>query len=341
MSTSHFNLDGKIDSEAVLAVKYILDNLEELRGRVGSLNFVTPSQLQVVTNPQLIRKELSASGSAPLNVTALQGLLAQSQPAVTIGTRANRPAAGISNTNMLYVASDLNDAIYVSNGTAWTLMYGMVNGTISPDQKPTGIDTTDTGLLFNSTDFDRIYRWGGAAWSDAPGQPQRDVVEMCRTAPAGNGWHLCDGTAGVTISKSDGTTTTITVPAMNAATFPRGNAAYSGPAATAAVAPGISGSTANTTPTNNAVATGVTVDSATAGITLNSHTTAADTAVAGAATRLTGPASHIVTDPGHLHGITDPTHNHTQNAHLHTAGTLAVDATGLPKLMDFLFYIRL
>lgn len=97
--------------------------------------------------------------------------------------------------------------------------------TLSPDTKPAGLGANDTGFRIRSTDFDREYRWGGAAWADAPGAPKRKFLQLSIDAP-GAGWCLANGVA-TTISTSTGGTAAYTPPNMDAR-FPRMNIAASG-----------------------------------------------------------------------------------------------------------------
>jgi len=53
------------------------------------------------------------------------------------------------------------DAIYQLQ----TLSKGPTQGTLSPDTKPV-LGMGDAGVLFYSTDFNRLYRWSGAAWTE-------------------------------------------------------------------------------------------------------------------------------------------------------------------------------
>lgn len=238
---------------------------------------------------------------------------------------------GTSSAGVLFYATDYTHT-WRSNGTNWILeveLSAPMRGTITgPDQKPT-LGTNDVGFRFYSTDFDRPYRWTGTAWVDGEAAPQRDIVHMCRTAPAGNGWHLCDGSANIPISKADGTTTTITVPAMNNSTFPRGAAAYSGPAATAAAAP-----------TTVAHHHSVTVPDQNSGDE-SAHTHQVTIANNIDVTLLVGTndgsAAQTVTSgagSAHHHDVPSQTFNSGDF-------TTIVNADGLPKLMDFLPYIRL
>ncbi len=265
------------------------------------------------------------------------------------GTHASRPTVadvgGNAGIGFLYYETD-RTTTYRSGGAAWLiepeLSYPM-SGTInSPDQKPNDLGGGDIEFLFYSTDFDRLYRWTGAAWADAAGQPQRDVVHMCRTAPAGAGWHLCDGTAAINISTATGGVSAITVPAMNAATFPRGNAAYSGPTATVAHAPTTSAHHHSIPDQNTSDVSAGTPAGTNSNPDTGNDTDAGFKAAADAAGTL------VALNP-HLHHTTAPvftgsalaTHHHDVPSQNTADTTVTVNTDGLPQLMDFLFYIRL
>lgn len=65
-------------------------------------------------------------------------------------------------------------------------------GTLNPDQRPSNVNPLQAGVLFYATDFDRVFRWNGSTWEDAPGQPARGMVAFFLVDP-GTGWAACDG----------------------------------------------------------------------------------------------------------------------------------------------------
>lgn len=143
--------------------------------------------------------------------TGPEGALAGLVGGVRVGTYAVRGAAP-AHAGELFLASDRNYVGWVSTASAWKYVSGAQYGTLSPNQKPT-LTTDDTGYLFASTDFARMFRWSGSAWTDAPGQPVRWAVSMFLVEyDPGAGWHKVDGTAGVPFSAADGTTGTVTLP---------------------------------------------------------------------------------------------------------------------------------
>jgi hypothetical protein len=73
---------------------------------------------------------------------------------------------------------------------------GPESGTLAPDTKPQGLGVRDAGRLFYAQDYNRIYRWTGSAWEDAPGQPTRFMIAFFASPPEPvTGWRRCDGRA--------------------------------------------------------------------------------------------------------------------------------------------------
>lgn len=143
---------------------------------------------------------------------------------------ANQPTAGTlsASTGVFFSASDRGYQTWMFDrtGPKWTFVGGGSPTRNTLANITTGLTADDAGYLFMATDFDRVYRWTGAAWEDAPGQPAREFIQLFNTAPTGNGWQLCNGAVGVTISTATGGTTTLTVPNLNGATtFLAGGAA--------------------------------------------------------------------------------------------------------------------
>lgn len=195
---------------------------------------------------------------------------------------------------------------YVTN--PWAMFFQSLykpihEGTLA--NKPVNLRSQDEGLLFHATDFDRWFRWNGSSWERAPQERPTAEIAFFAVTP-GTGWRLCDGAAAITRTNADATTTSVTMPNL-VGRYVKGGAAYTG-ANVAAVAPGLTGSTASAT-------TGITTDSAGGG----------GEAQSGAGAATTGSHSHGVTDPGHSHGV----------------GTLAVDAAGEPAHVVLLPYYRL
>lgn len=85
----------------------------------------------------------------------------------------------------------------------------MAAGTLSPDQKPTGLTTDQTGVLFHSTDFDRWYRWTGTGWLEVGGAPKRYQIKFWVYDPASRavptGWSQVGLNTSYNISTDTGT----------------------------------------------------------------------------------------------------------------------------------------
>lgn len=144
------------------------------------------------------------------------------------------------------------------------------SGTLFPDERPSDLTTDDEDALFFSTDFNRFYRWTGTAWIGIG--DGFDYIAGFRTAPTVAGWHLADGSTNVRRSNEDGTTSLITVPNALGDTFLRFAAAYSGPNATAAVAPTLSGTSSSTgSHTHGVFASGNGTGTTDAGVAPHSH----------------------------------------------------------------------
>lgn len=124
-------------------------------------------------------------------------------------------------------------------------------------------------------------------------------------AAPGAGWHLADGTAGVSYLKSDGTLGTLTMPTQPF--YARADNAYDGPTPTAAVNPGV----------------------------VNPATTGSGAAVIGANNTTFGVTAGValVAANGHIH---------TDSGHTHTVANPTVSLPGDPIAnMGFLAYVRL
>lgn len=128
---------------------------------------------------------------------------------IRIGTFAQRGTAQVRGS--LFAASDRNYVVWGSDGSSWRYLAGVQSGTLDPDMKPT-LTTADAGYLFASTDFDRVYRWSGSAWADAPGQPTRGMIVYFEDdLLPGAWWALCDGST-VDRSTTTGGTNSLTLP---------------------------------------------------------------------------------------------------------------------------------
>jgi len=126
---------------------------------------------------------------------------------------ANRPAAALADRGFLFIASDLGSHVWRKGTSAWVLLEGVGGPTRGVLASLTGgLTADDAGYQYFATDFDRAYRWTGAAWADAPGQPQRgQICYFDDSLAPGAGWALADGST-VTRSTATGGTASYTTP---------------------------------------------------------------------------------------------------------------------------------
>lgn len=269
------------------------------------LALVVPSQLQ----PALEKGGTTFDRQWYLFFEAAQLYASTAGGILRYGVRADRQSIDLESLldGTLWIETDTGLKYQWQAATlSWVYISGVYARTqaqLSALGATLGVD--DTGLLVNVTDFAHILQWTGAAWSWGPGEQGSGMMVLFEEDPTGNGWHLYDGTANVKYLKATGATGTVTLPDLVSVTA---NAAYAkagspNAAAVAAVAPGLTGSTA-------AASTGI---SAAAGV---PSLVVAET-LAGVNTVAANNHTHTIT-------VTDPTH-------LHTKGTLAVDATGEPR----------
>jgi hypothetical protein len=236
---------------------------------------------------------------------------------------------------------------------------------------PTGLGTANAGRMFYVTSpYFHLIVWDGTAWQFADGGNK--FIADFPAAPTAGGWSACNGTPtdylvlGATLSIA-------ALTPVNPANHYRKSVAAGANTVAAAVAPGISGTTGSTTPTNQAatatnIAATAVNNAASAGITVDTHPDHKheDVTDDGAAKLFTEDLilgksartgiqvttafaaltlSHNVNDPTHnhnqnSHNHTQNSHNHTQDAHLHAIGTIAVDATGEPGAYNVLTFFR-
>jgi hypothetical protein len=242
---------------------------------------------------------------------------------------ADRPAAASLGTNdagLLFYATDYLHT-WRWTGSAWEISSGTMRGTLDPDEKPSDLDTEDEGFLFYSTDFEHTFRWDGSAWEFAPGDPGTGLIGWFTTAPSAGRWQICDGTAGVAVCTPTGGTTTFTAPNLIGAYIKGAAAGYTG-AQVAAVAPGLTGETADE-------------DAHTHDIDHNHPSQA--TGAPSATTSVQSGGGATVASSTHGHDVDLPAFSGASgagSAHKHGVGTLEVDDTGEPAHMLAIPYIR-
>lgn len=182
------------------------ERLDALAARVAAIQ--VPSLAQ-------IRNALQASGSAPLNITALipGGKSGTGAGQVLTGTHGDRLALPVPQVGTLYIETD-RYAVYLYSITGWSLLgnlLGPLDVTLSPDTKPSDLGLGDVGFTVWATDYAREYIWTGAAWGEDNHNPARYQLGMFAAAPDQAGWFLCDGGT-VVQSKLDGTTANYVTP---------------------------------------------------------------------------------------------------------------------------------
>lgn len=194
-----------------LAWKTAFDFIYDLKSQVKQITAALPSgssgEVMPVLVPsfQQISQQLQQGGQAPLNPGGLPGVQQVFQ-----GTHQQRisnfPAAAYAND--LFFETD-RLSLYVSNGSAWSLIRGRFNQNQS-QIAALGLGSGDNGMLLYVSDFAHLLSWNGTGFNyadgDVPGRIEGFLVD-----PAGNGWALCNG-ANTTYLQANGTTANITLP---------------------------------------------------------------------------------------------------------------------------------
>ncbi len=323
-------LDNVRDPIRLLAdLQRVYNHLYALEGRSPTLATTSALSRLPISKADLefIRANLQLSGSTPINITNLIGGSGTSVSSPLADTHANRlssyPASSYP-AGTLFFETDRTLTyvnLLVSGTLTWTYLSGIGYAVLASAYS--GLGVADTNLLFFATDYFHLYRWTGAAFVFAPADDGSGYFRWDRTTPNMGLWQICDGTA-VNVAKADATGTT-------SVTTPNATGSYLKVAASynvtpqAAVAPGISGSTASESAHTHSINP--------------PNTTSGD------------GSNHTVTvDPGAISTVSSSSHTNdvdiaaftsgVGSAHLHAAGTLAVDATGQPLHLDTQLYLR-
>lgn len=188
---------------------------------------------------------------------------------------------------------------------------------------PTDLGDTDEGYTYYATDFDHTFYWNGTGWEWGPGETKPGALIHHDSDP-GTGWHVCDGTMGVSRSQIVAGvvgTVPVNVPDMSLGGVGHylKHGAYTG-TPHVAIAATIDGETA---------------DEAVPRHTHPAGTYAAATFVGGGSS---GPDAATLTD-SHGHTITGDSGEAT--AHKHAKGTLHNELDGEPPYLTALLYMRL
>jgi len=243
----------------------------------------------------------------------------------------------------------------------------VINRGTSTELNALGLGASDESYLAFETVTGHVLRWTGTAWTFAAGDVGNKFKRDFWGTPQEDGWVLCDGGAssylqlGATLSL-----TAFTTPNLSGSpAFHKSIAAYTG-TIEAAIAPALSGSTANATATvsgstaNESAHThgggslsGSTASEGTGNTGLsNNPTVEADINRDGNTFYLT--ADHTHDGPSHAHGVgtlavgtsgAGSAHGHGAGTlavdnHLHALGTLAADSAARPPSIGWLPYFR-
>lgn len=131
-------------------------------------------------------------------------------------------------------AATLSGVHYSVDSGVWIYAAGQYDYPTLP--LPTAVlGLQDEGLIVYNDTYKHSWRWTGTAYHYAPGDPGSQY--FVGGTPEGGAWVACDGAAH-TCSQDDGTTTSVTPPALNTGAFLR----VGGSAPSAATAPTLDGS---------------------------------------------------------------------------------------------------
>lgn len=148
------------------------------------------------------------------------------------------PAAPGGFVNVLWQKEDVGgirkiSAYYAAGGGGITYL-----GTLDPDTRPS-LGSGDARQTFYATDKDHLLMWTGTVWTCM--NYDAGSIGHFIAAPGGTGWVLANGTGTAKMTNLNGSLTTVSVPDLTTGVYMKGGTTYSGPTATAAVAPGFSG----------------------------------------------------------------------------------------------------
>ncbi len=193
----------------------------------------------------------SAAATSVLYVASTAGFGAGQTILVAQGTARQEKAAiaGVTAGVSLTLATPLAfthtqvQADRVALSPQWVLLSAESEAALA--DIPADLGALDRGFRFRATDYNRRWRWTGTAWerADQAADPHRYIWT---DEDPGTGWVVADGST-ITRTKADATTENFTVQNL-IGYYIKGGAAVS---SSAAVAPGISGSTGGPTGTSN------------------------------------------------------------------------------------------
>jgi len=111
---------------------------------------------------------------------------------VTSGTHANRPDPNDAPDGAFYTETDRGSVVYQNVNGAWQYVAGTMWGTLSPDQRPTGLGVNDAGFEYRSVDSNpalngRDFLWSQSEWIEIT--PVRYDTHAARlAAPVASMW---------------------------------------------------------------------------------------------------------------------------------------------------------
>ena len=355
-------LAGVVPGPADEAIRIAFDNLYALRTNISAVQSSIPAPGPTLAQ---IQAALTQTGTHPLNVTGLQGA-ASSAAATTIvnihSVRINTQAG--THAGWFFVETDRNNALYVSNGSVWVLVWGIV--TLLQSQVAAFAATltaNDAGFLIFVSDYVHTLLWSGTALGWAPQDDHRagegPVMREVDPSPT-TGWHLYDGNNNVYYLQNNGNVAgPITLPNLcgNNGTSayaklgtPNSNInAPTAPTATvsgnATVGNNTTGITLPADTGNNATGITLPFDTGgnTTGVTIGPNNAQTGGTAAGITFYASSPHNHNVADGGHSHSmgnVTDLGHIHTMGSvtdpgHVHSLNannlTIAVSNNGQPE----------
>jgi hypothetical protein len=186
------------------------------------------------------------------------------------------------------------------NARYWRPSRGTMRAVLA--NAPTDLGAQDAGFLFYATNYYRLYRWTGSAWTYADSElPEKFITTYPGTVPTG--WALCDGSS-VTVSKSDGTTQSFTTPDLTGQYIKGGT--YTG-SVVAAVAPTVGGTLGDA---GSGAAVAVTVSGSVG-------------AASGSTTVQSGGGASVASS-GHTHSFSGSGSGTVSDDHTHDASALTV-----------------
>jgi hypothetical protein len=202
----------------------------------GVATITAPGHNFVLGQKNVMVSGINPSGySGTFTITAVAGntfsyaLASNPGPYVSGGVAVAQGYSAQQYPDLLFFETD-RGVFYVSMlvSNVWTWVYAIGEGAFTQATLPADLGTSDAGFLAQVTDYGHRLKWIGSGWGWAPGDSGSDYKQDFFDAPAGNGWHLCDGST-VNYLKSDGTLGSKTLPnlAGNPAYIKSGNA-YTG-----------------------------------------------------------------------------------------------------------------